>query len=173
MDEQKYPIGKFKKPTSISKEHIEKWIKIIECFPKNLQVEVQNLNDSELKKQYRPNGWTIKQVVNHCADSHMNSFIRFKLALTEETPTIKPYVESLWAEFPDSYDCPISDSLKIVEGLHARWVNMLKNMDENDLEKEFLHPETNEKTSLKINIGIYAWHCEHHLAHIKKINRKQ
>lgn len=101
----------------------------------------------------------------------MNSLIRFKLALTEETPTIKPYFENLWAELSDSKRYPIEASLKILEGLHSRWAYLLKNLNESDLEKEFLHPETEEKKTLKINIGIYAWHCEHHLAHV--INAKQ
>lgn len=171
IEKLKYPIGQFKKPENITKEHIQQWIQIIEDFPKNLNEEVKNLKEEEFEKQYRPNGWTIKQVVNHCADSHMNSLIRFKLALTEETPTIKPYLQNLWAEMPDSKDYPIADSLKILEGLHARWTNLLKNLTEHDWEKEFFHPETKDKIALKTNIGIYAWHCEHHLAHVK--NAKQ
>lgn len=166
IEKLKYPIGRFQEPPNITREHIEKWINVIENFPHRLTNEVRDLTEVELEKQYRPDGWTIKQVVNHCADSHMNSLIRFKLALTEETPTIKPYFENLWAELPDSKNYPIDDSLKILTGLHARWVNLLKNIHEDDLEKEFLHPETKEKVSLKTNIGIYAWHCEHHLAHI-------
>lgn len=130
------------------------------------------MSETELEKQYRPGGWTIRQVVNHCADSHMNSLIRFKLALTEEIPMIKPYFENLWAELSDSRQISIDSSLKILEGLHVRWVNLLRSLKENDLDKEFFHPESKEKISLKHNIGIYAWHCEHHLADIKnaKVN---
>ncbi len=166
----RYPIGKFKKPKNITQEHIKEWIDVIKNFPKKLSNEVCNLTKLELEKQYRPNGWTIRQVVHHCADSHMNSLIRFKLALTEAQPTIKPYFENLWAALSDSKDYPIESSLKILEGLHDRWTNLIKNLNECDLEKGFLHPETNETISLKTNIGIYAWHCEHHLAHI--INAK-
>lgn len=167
IEKLKYPIGHFQKPENISKEHIEEWLNTIQDFPNKLNKEVKNLTETELQKQYKPNGWTIKQIVNHCADSHMNSFIRFKLTLTEETPTIKPYLENLWAELPESKNYPINDSIKILVGLHARWTNLLKNLTEKDLEKQFFHPETKEKISLKTNIGIYAWHCEHHLAHIK------
>lgn len=171
IEKLKYPIGKFQKPLKIDKIQIEEWIQIIEEFPEKLKNEVTNLTENELKKQYRPNGWTIYQVVNHCADSHMNSLIRFKLTLTEETPTIKPYFEQLWAELADSKNYPIESSLKILEGLHSRWVNLMKNLTESDLKKEFLHPENKEKICLSTNIGIYAWHCQHHLTHI--INAKQ
>lgn len=171
IEQLKYPIGQFQKPAIITTEQIEEWTKIIENFPSKLNEEVKNLTEDELQKQYRSNGWTITQVVNHCADSHMNSLIRFKLTLTEETPTIKPYFENLWAELADSKDYPINDSLKLLEGLHARWTSLLKTLTEADLEREFIHPETQERISLKTNIGIYAWHCEHHLAHIKNAKR--
>lgn len=102
LDNLKYPIGKFQQPDIVEKEQIEDWIKIIDEFPKKLTAEVRDLEISDLQKQYRPDGWTIMQVVNHCADSHMNSMMRFKLALTEDTPTIKPYQENLWAELSDA-----------------------------------------------------------------------
>lgn len=171
MEKLRYPMGKFKRPDNIGKSQIEQWIKIIEEFPGKLRYETIDLTEDELNKTYRPNGWTIMQVVNHCADSHMNSIIRFKLALTETTPTIKPYFENLWADLPDSKNFPIESSLKILDGLHARWVKLLKGLNDKDLERDFLHPETNERISLKTCIGIYAWHCEHHLTHI--INAKR
>lgn len=167
----KYPIGRFKVPEKIDQELLENWIEIIQNFPVKLKQEVVNLSNEDLGKRYRPNGWTIKQVIHHCADSHINSFIRFKLTLTEDTPTIKPYFENLWAEFPDSKTLSIESSIKIIEGLHVRWINLLKNLSETEFEKQFIHPDTNEYISLKLNTGIYAWHCEHHLAHIK--NAKQ
>lgn len=167
LDKLKYPIGKFQQPEIVEKEQIEDWIKIIEEFPKKLTAEVRNLDVADLQKNYRPDGWTIMQVVNHCADSHMNSMMRFKLALTEDTPTIKPYLENLWAELSDSKGFPIESALKILEGLHERWVHLLKGLSEQDLERQFIHPESNALISIKTNIGIYAWHCEHHLAHVK------
>lgn len=167
LDKLKYPIGKFQQPETVEKKQIEDWIKIIEEFPEKLTAEVRDLEVADLQKQYRPDGWTIMQVVNHCADSHMNSMMRFKLALTEDTPTIKPYHENLWAELSDSKVFPIESALKILEGLHERWVHLLKGLSEQDLERQFIHPESNALISIKTNIGIYAWHCEHHLAHVK------
>jgi uncharacterized damage-inducible protein DinB len=167
LDKLKYPIGKFQQPEIVEKEQIEDWIKIIEEFPRKLTAEVRDLDVADLQKNYRPDGWTIMQVVNHCADSHMNSMMRFKLALTEDTPTIKPYHENLWAELSDSKEFPIESALKILEGLHERWVHLLKGLSEQDLERQFIHPESNALISIKTNIGIYAWHCEHHLAHVK------
>lgn len=167
IKELKYPIGKFQAPVTIDNIQIKEWIETIERFPRKLSYEVLNLTQTQLEKQYRPNGWTIRQVVNHCADSHINSFIRFKLALTEDVPTIKPYFEDLWAELPDSNAFLVNSSLKLLEGLHERWTFLLRSLSDQDLERQFKHPESGELISLKINIGIYAWHCEHHLAHVK------
>ena len=166
-DNLKYPIGKFQKPTLIDKRNIENWISIIEDFPKKLNIEINNPEEKDFEKQYRPNGWTVRQIINHCADSHMNSLIRFKLALTEQRPVIKPYLEDLWAELSDTKIISVKSSLMILEGLHERWVYLLNSLSNEDLERQFEHPETGELISLKMNIGIYAWHCEHHLAHIK------
>ncbi len=167
IDTLRYPIGRFQKPKHIDKGIIRDWISVIEEFPMKLNSEVHNLTENQLEKQYRPNGWTIRQIVNHCADSHMNSFIRFKLALTEQIPVIKPYFEDRWAELCDTKMFPVTSSLKILEGLHERWIYLLYSLSDEDLERQFEHPETGELISLKMNIGIYAWHCEHHLAHIK------
>jgi uncharacterized damage-inducible protein DinB len=167
IDKLKYPKGRFQEPTLIDKGILQDWISIIKDFPKQLKDEVHNLTENELEKQYRPNGWSVRQIVNHCADSHMNSLIRFKLALTEPIPVIKPYFEDRWAELSDTKTFPIESSLKILEGLHERWVHLLNSLSNEDLERKFEHPETGELISLIMNIGIYAWHCEHHLAHIK------
>ena len=165
LENLKFPIGKFNAPECITPTHIKSWIEVIKDFPKRIQTAVEGLSPEELEKTYRPNGWTIRQVVHHCADSHINNLIRFKLALTENTPTIKPYAENLWAELAD-YNTTIESSLKILEGIHERWIELLEHLNETDLEKKFLHPESNELIALKQNIGIYAWHCNHHLAHI-------
>lgn len=166
LEKLRYPIGEFVCPAEITTSDINNWIEIIEEFPSKLKNQVEELSNTDLQKTYRPNGWTIAQVVNHCSDSHMNSFIRFKLALTENSPTIKPYFEDRWAELRDSINYPIDNALKILEGLHTKWVFLLRNLSEEELNKEFIHPESGEKISLKRNIGIYAWHCEHHLAHV-------
>ena len=167
LEALKFPVGKFQKPELITKEIIDSAISDIENFPNLVKVEIENLDEKDLNLRYRPKGWTISQVVHHCADSHINSYVRFKLALTEDLPTIKPYEESLWAELPDSKLSPFV-SLKLLEALHERWVFILKSLSDDDLNKEFIHPEQSETISLKENILIYSWHCQHHLAHIRQ-----
>ena len=167
LEQLKYPAGKFVKPESITKDIIDSAISEIENFPNLVKAEIQNLDKKDLQLRYRSEGWTISQVVHHCADSHINSYMRFKLALTENVPTIKPYEESLWAELPDNNLSPFV-SLKLLEALHERWVYILKSLSEEDLNKEFIHPEQSKKISLKENVLIYSWHCQLHLAHIKQ-----
>ena len=161
LDELKYPVGKFIKPESITKEIIDSAISEIENFPSLVKTEIQSLTEEDLQLRYRPEGWTIAQVVHHCADSHI------KLALTEDVPMIKPYEESHWAELADNQLSPFV-SLQLVEALHTRWVYLLKTLSEEDLNKKFIHPEQSERISLRENILIYGWHCQHHLAHIRQ-----
>jgi hypothetical protein len=168
LEKLKYPIGKFNWPEKIREDQTRIWIKEIELFPTRLIELIKELSENELNWKYRPDGWTIKQVVHHCADSHMNSFIRFKLSLTEDTPTIKPYFEDKWAELPDTTDSNISESIKILEGLHSRWTILLKSLKSEDLKREFIHPEHGKHISLGQNNALYAWHCNHHFAHIKQ-----
>ncbi|WP_373497683.1 YfiT family bacillithiol transferase [Aquiflexum sp.] len=163
----KYPIGPFISPDEITSEMIHIWIGEIESFPKMLKEAVQNLTEKQLNTPYREGGWTVRQVVHHCADSHMNSFIRFKLALTEDNPTIKGYEEAKWAEMPDYLQLPVEPSLKLLEGLHRRWVVLLKSLGPEDLKKTFFHPEKQKSIPLDQTIALYAWHGKHHLAHVK------
>ena len=168
LEALKFPIGHFAKPEFIVAKDIEYWIETIALFPSRIKKITSNLSTEELHWRYRPEGWKIKQVVHHCADSHMNSFIRFKLALTEDNPTIKPYDEAKWATLTDG-DCDdISASLLILEGIHARWTILLKSFDESHLSKTFTHPESKKRYELKEAIGLYAWHCNHHFAHIEQ-----
>lgn len=167
MEKLKYPIGKFEKPVRITNDHIQNWIRVIKQFPENLRHEIDGLDPLKFENTYRPGGWTITQIVNHCADSHMNALIRFKLTITENTPVIKPYQEHLWASLADSKAFPVCSSMKILDGLHDRWVQLLLHLTTTDLKKQFIHPETGSFIDLETNIGIYAWHCQHHLAHIK------
>lgn len=169
LEELKYPIGLVNLPEKITKKNIEDWISILEDFPKNLEILVKNLTDNQLDTPYREKGWTIRQVIHHCYDSHHNSYTRFKWALTEDKPLIKVYYEERWAELNDSKVAPIFLSIDAIKTLHAKWVYLLKGLTENDLEKEFIHPSGNEEVTLKKNIGIYAWHCNHHFAHIKQL----
>lgn len=168
IEKLKYPIGGFEKPEVIGQDLIDNWIADIEAFPTRLNDLVKELSVEEKNWKYRPEGWSIKQVVHHCADSHMNSLIRFKWTLTEDTPTIKAYFEDRWAELTDGLDDDLSSSLLFIEGLHRKWVKLLKSLKADDLASAFVHPEHGNRVSLKENIGIYAWHCNHHLAHIEQ-----
>lgn len=168
LEKLKFPIGKFQKPDIISQNDLETWIATIENFPNSIKTLTENLTIEQLNWIYRPNGWCIKQVVHHCADSHINSLVRFKLALTEDTPVIKPYEEQLWAELVDGISDDILSSIKIIEGVHARWILLLKSFGEEELKRQFTHPANNKTSCLDEIIGMYAWHCNHHLAHIEQ-----
>lgn len=164
----KFPIGEFDKPAVINGAKIEEWLAVLKEFPKQVEAITKDLSSTELNWKYRPGGWTIKQVVHHCADSHMNSLIRFKLTLTEDTPTIRPYFEDRWAELPDSLDEDISTTLVLLKGIHAKLVAVIQNMKPEDFQKEYVHPEHGATFSLAEVVGTYAWHSQHHLAHIKQ-----
>jgi len=169
----RFPIGRFKKPDIISKELMELWIGGIESFPARLKKEVVDLNEEQLDTPYRENGWTIRQVVHHCADSHMNAFTRLKLTLTEEKPVIKPYLEEKWAELADGKTMPIEPSLQMLEGIHTRWTVLLNSLSEKEFSKSFFHPEHGKEFRVDENIGVYAWHCNHHLAHITELKKRK
>jgi hypothetical protein len=172
LEKLRFPIGHFEKPALFTKEIVLGYIATITAFPEKLKVAVSDLDEKQLDTPYRDGGWTIRQVVHHCADSHMNSLIRFKLALTEETPTIKPYFENLWANLADS-QMAIEPSLQILEGLHQRWGFLLNSLSEQELEKSFIHPEHGKLFQLKEVIGAYAWHCDHHFAHITELKKRK
>ena len=172
LEHLKYPIGKFDKPTEITKDILKKWISDISTFHKRLLIEVTNLTDEQLDTPYRPDGWTIRQVIHHCADSHMNSLTRLKLALTEDQPTIKPYFEERWAELIDTKSMPIQPSLKMIEGIHERWTVLLNNLTDEQYGRIFIHPEHGKTYRVDENIGVYAWHCNHHLAHITETKKR-
>ncbi len=163
----RFPVGEFTKPNIITADLIQEWITVIKTFPEKIKYITSGLNPTQLNWKYRPKGWAIKQVVHHCADSHMNSLVRFKLALTEDAPTIKPYYEERWAELTDSLSDNITDSIQLLEGLHHKWGLLLGSLTEVQLQRVFIHPEHGQQVTLAENIGIYAWHCTHHLSQIK------
>lgn len=167
----RYPVGTFTKPSTIAAGQLEEWVQEIAQFPETLSTETSTLSAEQLAWIYRPDGWTIQQVVHHCADSHMNSLIRFKLALTEEQPTIRPYEEALWAQLPDTTQSPISWSLQLLDGLHKKWVFLLKSMSEQDYARSFIHPAQGNVITLKEAVGMYAWHSRHHLAHVQQAKK--
>ena len=159
IDRLRYPIGKANIPDNIRTIDIQNKLKEL----------VKNLNEIQLDTPYRRDGWSIRQVVHHLGDSHLNSYIRFKWTLTEDKPIIKAYFEDRWAELFDTKSGPVDLALDFLTALHAKWVYLLKRLKMDDLDKCFMHPETNAEVSLAKNIGIYAWHCEHHYAHIENL----
>jgi hypothetical protein len=172
MQDLRYPIGQFEHDNVIRDDEIKNWIHEIETLPAKLRSTIEGLSDEQLDTPYRPEGWTIRQVVHHLADSHMNSFVRFKLALTEDTPTIKPYFEDRWGELADC-SMPIDSSLALLDGLHARWTALLRSLSPEELAKSFNHPEMTDKIVLAWNIGLYAWHGQHHLGHITNLMARE
>ncbi|WP_371810471.1 YfiT family bacillithiol transferase [Flavobacterium sp. 28A] len=148
-------------------------IEEIASFPERLRVVVTNLIEEQLDTNYRNEGWTVRQVIHHCAESHMNCYIRIKWALTENNPVIKSYDENLWSTLDDSIQMPIQPSLSILDGLHYRLAYIMRNLSITDLEKSFIHPESGATVKIKHMIGTYAWHSNHHLAHITELKRRK
>ena len=172
VEDLRHPIGRFSfQPPSTAAQR-KQWIAEIAEAPANLRAAVSRLNEEQLNTPYRDGGWTVRQVVHHVPESHMNAYIRFKLALTEKEPTIKPYDEAAWAELPDVPETPIEVSLKLMDSLHVRWVTMLQLMSEADFLKRFLHPERGVVT-LEMNLAMYAWHGKHHVAHITALRERK
>lgn len=167
----RYPIGRFDKNIVVTPEMRKDFINTIEQLPAQLRKEVEPLNDEQLNTRYREGGWTVKQVVHHLPDSHLNSYVRFKLALTEDNPTIKTYEEHLWAELKDSFETPVSVSLTLLESLHARWAILLRSLSDDEFNKIIQHPEWGN-ISLNTMLAMYAWHCKHHLAHITELKKR-
>jgi hypothetical protein len=168
IEQLKFPIGHFHFSEDCNDNTIAAWKVTIASFPQNLKIVTDGLSSVEMNWQYRPEGWCIKQVVHHLADSHMNALIRIKLALTEESPVIRPYEEGLWAQLSDGLNDDISSSLKIIEGVHERWSQVLESLSEKDWNKMYFHPQHQRLFTIKEGLGIYQWHCNHHLAHIKQ-----
>lgn len=173
LEKLRYPIGHFVAPDPITDTHIADWLAQLEALPVVLKDLVKDLNDSQLDTPYRPGGWTVRQLVHHIADSHHNSYIRFKWALTEECPVIKPYDEKAWAALFDSRTAPIHLSLDHLAAVHAKLVYLLRGLPPEALSRKFVHPEGKTETSLAENIGRYAWHGSHHYTHIKKLLQRE
>lgn len=170
-EDLRFPIGKFAPPSAVDPEMRAKYIETIEKLPPNIKDAVEGLNDEQLDTPYRPEGWTIRQVVHHVADSHLNSFCRFKLGLSENAPTIKTYDEASWAEMADTKNAPVELSLSIIDGLHARWVRLLKSMSDDDFAKKINHPERGAMVLGEL-LALYDWHSRHHTAHITKLRER-
>lgn len=170
LEKLKYPIGKFVLPDDYSNDQIEDWIDQINLLPSELSMLLSEIPDDEdpsWQKVYRPGSWTLLQLIHHLADSHMNSFIRFKQALTQDNPTIMAYDENAWVNTPDIEETPADLSLMILAGVHFRWTVLLENMEPSDWTRTFFHPEHQTKFELRQALAMYAWHGQHHLAHVK------
>jgi uncharacterized damage-inducible protein DinB len=172
MIDFRYPIGTFQKPSVFTDELRKQYIQTLEQLPQVLHSAVEGLEDDQLNTPYREGGWTVRQVVHHLADSHLNSYTRFRLALTEQSPTIQTYDEQKWAELIDAKHAPIFSSLAILDGLHQRWTTLLRSFSEEDWHKAFIHPDLGA-VSLDMATALYAWHSEHHVAHITSLVERE
>jgi uncharacterized damage-inducible protein DinB len=166
----RYPIGKYE-PQPFSEAQKEEWLLDIKFLPEALERSLLNLDAAQLETPYRDGGWTVQQLVHHVADSHMNAYIRFKLGVTEENPTIKPYEEKLWAEQPDN-ELPVNISITLLHALHQRWYTAIKHLKEADWNRTVVHPEHGRQMSLWFLLGLYAWHGKHHTAHITSLRER-
>jgi DinB superfamily len=170
MTDPRYPIGKFFFSGPLTAAQKKEFLDNIEHTPARLREAVSGLSEAQLDTPYRDGGWTVRQVVHHLPDSHMNSYVRVKLALTEDGPTIKPYMEDRWADLLDSRQ-PIENSLTLLDSLHRRWTILLRSLSDSDWKRTFRHPEVGEMT-LERNLALYSWHGQHHVAHITSLRER-
>ena len=171
MEDLRYPIGKYQ-PQPFSPELLEQWFIDIQFLPQHLENAVQNLDEAQLETPYREGGWTLQQLVHHVADSHMNAYTRFKLALTEDNPVIKPYLEAEWAKLADTEQTPVNVSLTLLHALHLRWIVLLRSITPEQWEWTVVHPEHQRQMTLWFLLGMYAWHGRHHTAHITALRER-
>ena len=165
MDAPQNPAGEFVPVLDYGRQQRDDFISVIEAAPRTLREAINGLSETQLDTRYR--NWSLRQIVHHLADSHVNCYIRFKWTLTEDNPTIKPYDEGRWAALEDSRAGDVRAPLALLEGLHARWVQLLRSLTEADLDRAFVHPETGQAVSLRAALCYYAWHCRHHTAQIR------
>jgi DinB superfamily len=172
MEDLSFPIGKYVEQP-FSESQLKEWLLDIEVLPKALEYAITNLDAAQLEEPYRPNGWNSRQVVHHVADSHMNAYIRFKLGLTKDNPTIKPYDQDAWVLLSDVKNIPINVSLTLLYAVHARMHEVLKNIKADEWDKTVVHPEHGRQMTLWYLLGSYAWHGKHHTAHINKLRERE
>lgn len=171
MTDLRYPVGKFTYDGPPTPEQRQELLHQIEQAPANLRVAVKGLSQQQLDTPYRPEGWSVRQVVHHVPDSHLNAYIRTKLALTEEDPTIKPYAEDRWAQLADTQSTPVEVSLTLLDSLHDRWIRLLRSLQPEDWKRTFRHPDLGPM-SLEKNLVLYAWHGRHHVAHVTALRER-
>ncbi len=173
IDNLRYPIGKWAAPQNFSPEIIDAWISDIGSCPYSLEALISGLNEEQLGWKYRSGGWTIRQICHHLADSHMNAYIRHKLTMTEELPTINPYKEELWAVMADVNEVSMKEAVQLLKLIHHRWTIYLKSLLFVELQRAYFHPEKQKRITMEESIGMYSWHCRHHLGHIELAIRSQ
>jgi hypothetical protein len=171
MDDLRFPVGKLQRPESLSEAQRREMIATIAALPSRMREAVGDLGKEQVETPYRPDGWTVRQLVHHVADSHMNAYVRLKLGLTEDNPTIKPYEEARWAELADTAATPVETSLALLEALHERWTHVLRSMTPADFARRLTHPENGPMT-LDGLLATYDWHSRHHLAHITSLRQR-
>ncbi|MEA2712119.1 MAG: hypothetical protein QOK27_80 [Gemmatimonadales bacterium] len=172
MEDLRYPIGQFRYEGEPDQRRREQWIEEIAAAPANLRAAVAGLAPHQLDTPYRDKGWTVRQVIHHLPDSHLNAYTRIKLALTEDVPVIRPYEEARWAELPDGRAGPIELSLNLLESLHHRWVLLLRQLTPADFRRRFMHPQHGRPFEVQETLALYAWHGQHHVAHIASLRRR-
>ena len=169
----RFPVGKFVRPESLTPEQRQAAIRTLAEAPAKLRAALKGLSEKQLDTPYRPDGWTVRQVVHHLADSHMNALVRLKLGLTEEMPTIKPYDEAKWAELDDGKSKLVEESARLIEALHARWVYLLERMKPEQFSRKINHPEWKQPMTLDTLTALYEWHSRHHVAHITELRKRE
>ncbi|HEU4887785.1 MAG TPA: putative metal-dependent hydrolase [Thermoanaerobaculia bacterium] len=172
MTDLRYPIGKFERRDELSADERRAMIDTIAAAPERMREAAAGLSEAQLDTPYREGGWTVRQVIHHVPDSHLNAYVRLKLALTEDDPLIRPYDEALWADLPDSEKTPIEVSLTLLESLHARWVTLLRSLNEADFRRTLRHPEHSGVLTVDWLVAMYAWHSRHHVGHVTSLRER-
>jgi hypothetical protein len=172
LEQLRYPIGRYTQLTAYNPELLKEWITVLKALPSWMDACIENLDTYQLETHYRDGGWTVQQVVHHVADSHINAYVRLKLALTEEDPTIKPYLEDKWAGLDDVKDVPVNISVTLLHTIHTRMVAILNKMKPEDWERAYYHPELKRQVPLWEMTGMYAWHSKHHTEHIRQLRER-
>ena len=172
MEHLKYPVGRYTKPEGHTPQLVKEWISVLRALPSWMDACIENLDEHQLQVPYREGGWNTQQVVHHVADSHMNAYIRLKLALTEDNPTVKPYDESAWANLVDTRIAPVNLSVTMLHAMHRRMVILLQNMQPADWDRTYFHPEHQRSFPIWEMVAMYAWHSRHHTEHIRRLRER-